>query len=304
MNAKFCNQFVGNAFYSLRINQQPATSNQIMASFNITSSDGKQLFAKEWPVENPRAVMALVHGLGEHISRYEHMAVFFNAEGIAVIGFDHRGHGQTTGRSGHSPGFEIMMDDVEALLKVAKEKYPGKDIFLYGHSMGGCLVLNHTLKRNPEIKATIASAPPIILDNKPSAIMVGLGKLMKHIFPSFTQPNGLNVNHISRDPEEVAKYVNDPLVHNKVSASLGMSLLDAGEWLDNFQGKSPVPLLIMHGTEDQITSAASSEQFAGKMEGRVTFKKWDKLFHEIHNEPEQQQVFEFTLDWINSQLKG
>jgi alpha-beta hydrolase superfamily lysophospholipase len=275
-----------------------------MSSFTITSSDGKELFAKEWPEEKPKAVIALVHGLGEHISRYEHMATFFNSHGIAVIGFDHRGHGKTVGRLGHIPGFEIMMDDVDALIKVCKEKYPEKPVFLYGHSMGACLVLNHTLKRKPEIKATIASAPPIILDNKPSAIIIGLGKLMRNVLPSFTQPNGLNVNHISKDPEEVAKYVKDPLVHNKVSASLGMDLLDAGEWLDNYKGTSPLPLLIMHGAADQITSAASSENFAEKMGNKTTFKKWDGLYHEIHNEPEQQQVFEFIFNWINDQLKG
>ncbi len=275
-----------------------------MSSFQITSSDGKQLFSREWPVENPKAVLALVHGLGEHISRYEHVAAFFNSHGIAVIGFDHRGHGKTVGRLGHSPGFEIMMDDVDALISTCKEKYPGKPVFLYGHSMGGCLVLNHTLKRKPDIKAVIASAPPIILDNKPSPVIIGLGKLMRNLLPSFTQPNGLDANHISRDPEEVAKYVRDPLVHNKVSVSLGMDLLDAGEWLDNYKGTSPVPVLIMHGTDDQITSAASSEKFAGKIGGQTTFRKWEGLYHEIHNEPERLQVFEFTLNWINDQLKG
>ncbi|KAA3621039.1 MAG: lysophospholipase [Bacteroidetes bacterium] len=271
-----------------------------MTTFNITSSDGKELFTVEWSVKEPKAVIALVHGLGEHISRYDHLATFFNNNDIAVIGFDHRGHGQTAGRRGHSPGFEAMMNDVDALLETSKQKFTGIPVFLYGHSLGANLVLNHILRRKPDIKAAIASAPPIVLKNKPSAILVGLGKLMKNIYPGFVQPNGLDPNHISRDPEEVAKYINDPLVHNKVSAIMGMDLLDGGKWLDAYQGELPLPLLVMHGEDDQITWAKSSEKFAGKL--GATFKKWEGLYHEIHNEPEQQQVFEYTLEWIQGQL--
>lgn len=271
-----------------------------MPTFNITSLDGKELFVKEWSVKEPKAAIALVHGLGEHIIRYDHFADFFNKNGITVVGFDHRGHGQTAGRRGHSPGFGAMMDDVDALLETLKQKYPGIPLFLYGHSMGATLVLNHILRRKPDIKAGIASAPAIKLKNKPSAVLVGLGKLMRNIYPGFVQPNGLDPNHVSRDPEEVAKYINDPLVHNKVSASLGMDLLDGGQWLDSFGGEPSIPLLIMHGEDDQISWAGSSEKFAEKM--GATFKKWEGLYHEIHNELEQQQVFEYTLEWIKGQL--
>ncbi len=271
-----------------------------MTTFNITSADGKELFAVEWSLKEPKAVIALVHGLGEHISRYNHFADFFTNNGIAVVGFDHRGHGQTAGPRGHSPGFEAMMNDVDALLGIIEQNYSGVPVFLYGHSMGATLVLNHVLRRKPAIKGGIASAPPVILKNKPSAVLVGLGKLMRNIYPGFVQPNGLDPNHISRDPEEVAKYINDPLVHNKVSASLGMDLLDGGKWLDEYEGKSPNPLLIMHGDGDQISWAGSSETFAEKM--GATFKKWEGLYHEIHNEPEQQQVFKYTLEWIMGQL--
>ena len=275
-----------------------------MSEFNITSTDGKQLFAREWPVDNPVAVIALVHGLGEHIGRYDHMAGFYNANDIAVLGFDHRGHGRTEGKKGHSPGFELMMDDVHALIEQAAEKYPGVPLFLYGHSMGACIALNYTLKRKPEIKAVIASAPPIILENQPSAALVILGKLMRNIFPSFIQSNGLDPNFMSRDAEVVTRYVNDPLVHDKISASLGIDLLEGGEWLNAYEGTSPLPMLLMHGGEDQITSPASTEKFAQKMGRTTTFKKWEGLYHEIHNEKEQQQVFDFTLSWIKNQLKA
>ncbi len=268
-------------------------------SFSLTSSDGLNFYVKEWSVEKPKAVLALVHGLGEHIDRYDHLAAFFNSNGIAVEGFDHRGHGQSGGKRGHSPSVEAMLGDIDLLLADIGKKYKDVPVFLYGHSMGGNLVLNHTLRKKSNIVGTIATGPWIQLALKPSAFMVGLGKLFRNILPGLTQPNGLDVNHISTDPEEVEKYANDPLVHDKISTALGMGLMDSGNWLNEYKAEPPIPMLIMHGGGDQITSAPASESFALRLGSKVSFKKWDGLYHEIHNEKIQEEIFQYTLDWLN-----
>ncbi|MEL7221661.1 MAG: alpha/beta hydrolase, partial [Bacteroidota bacterium] len=120
--------------------------------------------------------------------------------------------------------------------------------------------------------------------------------------PGFTQPNGLAVEQISRDPAEVKKYEDDPLVHGKLTAITGMSMLEAASFLDDYEGEFPVPLLLMHGTADGITSPEGSEDFSKRITGDVTFHLWDGLYHEIHNEPEKQQVMTMATDWIAARL--
>ena len=262
------------------------------------TSDGINIYAKSWAIDNPKGVIALVHGLGEHINRYDHLAAFFNEKGYAVIGFDHRGHGQSEGKRGFTPNVDAMLDDIGLLLKNVDEKYAGVPVYLYGHSMGGNLVLNYVLRRKHGVAGAIVTGPWILLAMKTAKVKIFMGKLMRNIYPGFTESNGLDVKHISTDASEVKKYAEDPLVHDKVTASLGIGLMESGEWLNEYAKDTPIPLLLMHGGGDQITSPAASENFAKRVGGDVTFKKWDGFYHEIHNEKEQGDVFEFTLQWL------
>lgn len=267
-------------------------------AFNLVNKNKQQLHFQEWKVEWPKAVVCLVHGLGEHIGRYEHVAQNFASRNIATLGFDHQGHGRSDGKRGHTLGLESMLDDVDLLLKMADEKYPGLPIFLYGHSMGGNVVLNYSLRRKPKINGLIASAPWIKLPKPPSAFLVLFGKIMDTISPSLTQANGLDTNELSNDPKVIEAYLKDPLVHNKISVRAGTSLLHGAEFLANFKATVPVPTLLMHGTEDQITSPAGTAIFAKQASGEVTRKEWPGLKHEIHNEPQQNEVLAFLVEWM------
>ena len=114
------------------------TSNE----FNWTTPDKVKIYAKEWKVEFPKAVIALVHGLGEHCNRYQHLAEYFAKHNIATVGYDRRGHGQSEGKRGHSPNYETLLQEVDQLLEVTKNRYPITPVFIYGHSMGGNILLN------------------------------------------------------------------------------------------------------------------------------------------------------------------
>lgn len=275
----------------------------LATEFNWTTKDGLNIYAKDWSIAKPKAVICLVHGMGEHVNRYNHVASFFNKNGYAVIGYDRRGHGQSDGKRGHTPSYAKYMDEIAQLLVEAEERYPDLPTFLYGHSMGGNLALKYTIDRHPSLNGLVVTGSWIKLAFQPSPILVGISKVAKLIAPSFTQSNDLDPSTVSSDPVVVKAYVDDPLVHNQVSFMTGASMLAAAAALDTYKGEMKVPTLIMHGSADKVTDYKASEQFAKRVTGKeVTFKGWDGFYHEIHNEKEQGQVFKYTLDWFNKHL--
>lgn len=268
------------------------------------SNDGIDFVAQQWTPDgvSPRAVIILIHGLGEHAARYDHLARFFNNAGIAVLAYDQRGHGQTGGKRGHTPNLDALWNDADQAVAQARTRFPNIPLVLYGHSMGGNVMLNYFLRRKPAVAAAISTGAWIKLAFEPSPILVAIGKLTRSIIPGFSQKNQLNVNHISHDPAVVAAYSADPLVHDAITSAMGIDLLQAAEWLYLGKHTTPAPLLCMHGADDQITSPEGTRTFVAGCQGDVTLKIWDGLYHEIHNEPQKQQVFEYTLQWLNDRL--
>jgi alpha-beta hydrolase superfamily lysophospholipase len=266
------------------------------------SSDGIKIFGKYWPVEQPRAVLHIVHGMGEHIQRYEAVAAFYNQAGIAVMGNDHRGHGLSDGKRGHIPNFTVLLDEVDHLLEESNKLFPGVPRFLFGQSLGGNVVLNYALRRKPALAGVIASSAWIQLAFRPDAISLMAGKLLKKLYPTFTQPTKLNPMHLSTDPEVGRIYQADPLVHDRITAAMGTEMLDAADYLDQYSGDFPVPLLLMHGNEDQIISYDAAQQFAERVSGDVTFVPWEGLYHELHNEIRREEVLNTSLQWITDHL--
>ena len=263
---------------------------------------GNDLYERHWPVHSPRAVIALVHGQGEHIGRYEHVAQFFNEYGIAILGYDHQGHGQSTGQRGHAASFDSYLDDLDAFLDRAQTEYPNLPTFLYGHSMGGLIVLSYCLQKKPQFHAAIATSPWVRLAFEPNALKVAVGKLLKNVVPGLVMPTGLAAQFISRDEACVERYKNDPLVHGKVSASGGLALMESGNWLNSYAGDFPVPLYMIHGTAYKLTSPEASRELANRLTGDVVYRQYEGLYHETHNEPERKTVLNDTLNWILSKI--
>lgn len=263
------------------------------------NADKIEILAREWLVDQPRAVICLIHGFGEHSQRYHHFAAFFEKAGIATMAIDLRGHGRSGGTRGHSKSVDAFMDDVAQLLVEAEVRHPSIPIFLYGHSMGGNLVLNYLLRRNPVVEGVIASAPWLKLAFEPPSYMIALGHLMRFIYPKFSQPNKLDIKALSRDPEVVEAYAKDPLVVSVITAATGVDVMKWGDWLDKYTGTIGKPTLVMHGDADRVTNYENSKAFAERQQGNIQFKGWPGLYHEIHNEPEQEQVMDFALNWMN-----
>jgi len=269
-------------------------------TFHLTTADGLQLSGEYFmPQGDIKGVVVLVHGMGEHFGRYKHVAEFFSTIGYATVGMDHRGHGKSQGKRGHTPSFEHLMNDVDLLMKKAHELFAGIPVVLYGHSMGANLAANYTLRRKPSLKALILTSPYFKLAFDPPAWKVSLAKMMKGIMPGLTQATGLEVAAVSRDQQVVEDYKKDALNHDKMSASFFANVHPAGLYPIEHAQELQVKTLATHGTADRLTSSKGTEEFAAKNTTMVELKLWDGYYHELHNEPEKQQVFDYISRWLS-----
>jgi alpha-beta hydrolase superfamily lysophospholipase len=273
---------------------------------NIKASDGTDLFVRGWqPDTKPKALIALVHGHGEHTGRYEHVARAMTDAGYAIVGFDLRGHGRSGGIRGHFPSLEGMMQDIKDFFIFLTQQYPDMPQFLYGHSLGGLLVLTYALKNKPDLNGVIATGAGLRSPVHEQKLKVVLAKVLGSLLPTTLIASGLDNKVLSRDPNVVTAYQNDPLVHDRMSLAFGKAGLLATDYAWEHAREFSFPLLIMHGTADGNTYSHGSADFAklaAKNNQDVTLKLWDGLYHELHNEPEQEQVIQLMIDWLNAHL--
>ena len=278
--------------------------------FNWKNPNGIKIYAQSWMPDTqrqkvPRAILLILHGLGEHSSRYAHMAEFFTHYGIGILANDREGHGRSGGKRGHVKKYHHLFDDIQKLHAEATRRYPKVPVFLYGHSMGGGLVLDY-LVQHPRVgfQGVIGASPMLETSFAPPKVLTQLARLIRPIFPSFTQNHGLDKDMLSSDPSVVEAYINDPLVHIKITAETAIGMLDSGQRSLRNVNKLAAPLLLMHGDKDGITSHEATERFADKAQGDVTLKIWEGGYHELHNEPVKMEVLDYMHQWIKRQLRN
>lgn len=270
----------------------------------LLSKDGTPLHGIIWSCPNPKAIVCIVHGLGGHSGRYAHIAEYLTSNNLTVFAFDQRGHGLSGGKRGHTPSYDILLDDVEELLKEARVTHNDLPIFLYGHSFGGNVVANYALIRSTnELRGLIVSSPWLKLAKEPPAGQVKLARIVSKIFPSFTQPNGLDVEDISTDEIEVNAYSNDPLVHDKMSTKLFTEVYNAGLWAIKHADGLKNPMLVFHGSDDNITSPRGSEEFVEQAGSLAEFKLWENMKHETHYDLKKEEVISYMHQWIADRIK-
>jgi alpha-beta hydrolase superfamily lysophospholipase len=273
--------------------------------FNWKAIDDLEIHGKYWsPESNVKTVICLVHGMGEHINRYNEFATAIVKEGYAVIGFDQRGHGKSKGQRGHSPSYEHLLYSVDDLLNKAEEFFPEIPKVLMGHSMGGNVVINYALTREPKITGVIASSPLLRLAFEPPAWKTVLGNLVKNIFPSLPQFSGLDSTAISRIPEEVAKYNNDKLVHDSITPGMYFGFMEKAEYAMAHADEFPLPLLIYHGTADKLTSAIASKEFAEKAGAKAQLQLFEGGYHETHHDHDKDKAIALICQWLQQHINA
>jgi len=271
---------------------------------NWKAQDGLDIFAQGWEptMIQPKAVVCLVHGLGEHTSRYAHVAEAFGKEGYVLFGADLRGHGLSSGARGHLASIDDFMQDIDVLLEQARTRYANLPIILYGHSLGGILVLHYGLLRKPNIKGVIATSSGLHTALEQQKIKVMMAKVLGSLVPNTSVASGLDPKCISRDERVVEAYIKDPLVHDKVSLGFGKIMLGVTDWTLAHAKEFPLPLLLLHGKSDTIAFPSGSIEFAEALKEKCTLVLWDDGYHELHNEPEQAEVFKTMTIWMDARL--
>ena len=253
------------------------------------------------PGDNARAGIILVHGIGEHIGRYSHCVERFNEKGFGVVGVDLPGHGKSDGKRGKLNSYSLTDEMLDFLISEYKKTFPGIPVFIFGQSLGAGIVLQYILQKKPDIKGAVCSSPWLRLTFKPARIKLVLASIMKSLYPSLIQPSGLIVSHLSHDQKEIDAYLADPLNHDKISVGLFHSAASAAEYSLLHADELKIPLLLMHGSDDQITSPQGSRDFASKT-NMAELKIWDGGYHELHNEVFKDDVISYMLNWIEKKI--
>jgi len=267
--------------------------------------NGIKLHVQAWePDARAKAVVGVLHGMGEHLARYAPVAQQLVKAGFAMMGFDLRGHGRSGGRRGHTPSYETLLDDVGVLLARISERYPRRPVFLYGHSLGGALAINYAMRRSSKIRGVIATSPLLVTVVEASPLKVALARLLDPILPTYTDRWGAEPKALARDPSVGDAYQKDPLVHNFITSRMYLAATGAGQWALDHAAEFPLPLLLMHGTEDRMTSWEASREFARRLGAKVTWRSWEGWYHELHNEPERRRVVRAMIAWMNGRLEN
>jgi alpha-beta hydrolase superfamily lysophospholipase len=272
----------------------------IHEDFERSGYDGLNLYFQSWQTETqPKGVISLVHGLGEHSGRYAYWADRLNQAGYHVVAYDLRGHGKSGGQRGHILSFDEYLSDTALLLQETEAKFPKLPHFLYGHSLGAIIAWVYVLRRKPKLAGVILTALDYrnALEEQKGKVL--LSKILGSFAPKMSISSGLDPQTISRDPDVVARYVNDPLVHAQLSLGFAKNSLKSIPWAIQHSSDWSLPVLVMHGEKDMLGYVAGSREFASSVSGDCTLKVWPGLYHEIHNEPEKEQVFEYMREWLD-----
>lgn len=268
-------------------------------TFQLTASDGTKLHARHWTASTPHATVAVVHGFGEHSARYAPMAAHLTASGVQVVALDLRGHGRSDGKRGVIASYDDFRADLAALLDRARQLHGDLKgpLVLFGHSMGGGIVLDHGLSETPNVDGIIASAPLVALADPIPAPLTFLVKLMSKIAPQAAMKQPIDGAKISTLLEEQRKYVEDALNHGQLGFKTALEMIANGEALTANASQWALPLIVYHSDQDQLTNFAASRDFATA--ANAEFRAFTDVEHEMHNDTSRPAVYALISDFID-----
>jgi alpha-beta hydrolase superfamily lysophospholipase len=271
----------------------------------FNASDGLELYYQAWlpaPKEHgePKAVLAVVHGYGEHSGRYLNPVSYFVPRGLALYAYDLRGHGQSPGPRGHINRFDEFLSDTDAFLKLVRRFHPGLKLFLLGHSLGG-LIVSAYVENYPasDLSGLIMSSAFLGFKMQVPAFKAAVGRVMSGLMPAMTMKNDLSAALLSHDPAVAAAYDTDPLNHHGATARFFTEVAAAQARALERAGEVRLPLTVMYAGDDQIADPECSRVFFERAASADrTTRRYDGYYHEIFNETGKEVVFKDLESWL------
>src|SRR5262245_26046054 len=284
----------------------PSESRSHATQIDVRIDKSTQLPGRAWCAERPRALIAIVHGLGEHAGRYGALASALVDRRFTVVSLDLPGHGETTGPRGDASSWVALRDLVIPAMFTVTRGMPGQPpdlpVVLLGHSMGGLLALDYALAHPKGLLGLVLSAPAIKSD-PPPAWKVALARMVKTIAPTVAFPDGISEAAISRDPEVRQRREDDPLVHGKITPRLYFGLVEARRRVMAEARRLAVPTLIVQGAADRVIDPTGSLELSGLApHGMVRLLTYRDGFHEVFNDLDREQATNDVVGGLDALL--
>jgi acylglycerol lipase len=278
---------------------------------HVRAVDGTDLLVRHWPVDEaeaggawagpPWASVLLVHGLGEHSGRYEHVGDQLTGAGLEVAAYDHRGMGGSGGRRGDVERWSQYHDDLQARLADLRAGAKGRPVVLYAHSLGGLIAAGYLIDDRPKPDLAVLSSPA--LDSGLPGWKKRLAPALARVGPMVSIANGIDGTTLSRDPSVAAKTADDPLCVKSSTARFGaLALVEQARVREAAPRGFGIPTLVLHGEDDRLVPVGASAVFEGAP--LVDRRTYPDLRHELHNEPEGPTIVDEIIGWLRKEAAG
>ena len=264
---------------------------------------GAHIYQQCWlPDGEPKAVLLIVHGLGEHSGRYGNVVNHLVPLGYALYGLDHVGHGKSEGTREYVERFEDFTDTLDAYREMVRQAQPDKPVVLYGHSLGGLISTTYLLDHQAGLAGAVLSAPLSRVPDHVSAMTITMGRVLSRLLPK-AGVLPLDAAAVSRDPAVVQAYMDDPLVfHGKTPARLAAEMMRAMQRVTAEAGKITLPVMIFQGSADRLDPGDARFLYDTVSSADKTLKVYEGLYHETHNEPECAMVLHDIEVWLEAHV--
>lgn len=264
---------------------------------SLTSADGTRLFWQSWEVAAPKATFAVVHGLGEHGGRYQRFAEAMAGRGFSTFAVDLRGMGRSDGARGFVSSWMEWVKDAETFVGMVAEHPSAGEVIPLGHSLGGVVVLSAVLRDAVLTPRFVVSNPALRIRMAVPAWKLSLGRVTSQLVPRLAMGNGLDVDHLSRDPEVARAYRDDPLVHDRITSRLFSEWMAASDEILARASELKTPFLALIGEDDAIVDPEGTRELAQRAAAPNQLLAFPGRYHEPFNDLEADEVFDAVAAW-------